>query len=946
MQPRRMALKRLFSLASPTSAVASPFANHPTVALTARSLCGWLARHHEGLWIALILLVATLTHAINMFHFPYYETDEGTYMAQAWAVVTQGRLAPYTYIYDHAPLGWIQIAAWAVLTGGFDTFGMAVESGRVLMLVFQIGSTLMLYRIARSLTGSITTASIVSLLFALSAYGLLYHRRVLLDNVATFWMLLGIMLLVAGRSSLTRVWLSACALGVSVLSKEVTIVVVPVLACLIFFHTHRAQRWFAAIGWTAIVTLLVSAYPLLAILKSELLPTGWLPGDSTEHVSLIGTLQWQASRAKDGGMIDAGSKFWLLTKIWVRDEPLLVLGGTLSALVSLLAIRRRPVVGLMGAATLALWVFLGRGGEILPFYLLPALPLLALNLGLILDLVTRRAQAALERSGRGLGRMVGRSVRPVTAGLCLSCLLAGYTSPNLGIETRSAASTGYVLGSLPWKSEQSVAQKQALDWIRANIAPGSSMIIDNYMWTDLRKGGDFGRAHWYWKVELDPEIKQGVFLGDWRYVDYIVTTGQLLTDTQVENLELVAQALAHSTPLVRFNTGGWPIEIRRVNKLQQWTALDDPMLTRTWAGYKGRFLDGGRVITSQDARETTSEGQSHALLRAVYMDDRPTFDQVWAWTKAQLQVRGDGLLAWRWGVQLDGSWGVLDRNTSTDADQDTALALLFASQRWGEVQYRQEALAILPGIWERETVDVAGRRIVVAGDWARGDWSAELNSPVVNPSHFAPYAYRIFAQADPDRAWGDLVDSSYDVLARVAATPELGGAAGLVPNWLTLDPQTGAPQPATALGPDASRFAYDASRLPWRLTLDWLWFQDDRAVRAVTRVGVPRRELEETGKLMAVYHADGLPAVDHEALPVYAGTLGGLLFGQDRDLAHRVFAEKILSEYGDGPQGAYWGDPDNYYDQNWAWFATALMDGAMSNLWSGETVIRWDKVLP
>jgi hypothetical protein len=31
--------------------------------------------------------------------------------------------------------------------------------------------------------------------------------------------------------------------------------------------------------------------------------------------------------------------------------------------------------------------------------------------------------------------------------------------------------------------------------------------------------------------------------------------------------------------------------------------------------------------------------------------------------------------------------------------------------------------------------------------------------------------------------------------------------------------------------------------------------------------------------------------------------------------------------YRDTPAGAYWGDPDDYYNQNWAWFATALANG-------------------
>lgn len=562
-------MQRLVSMASTATDTTRSLSGRATGKTPNRSLRSWLTEHREGLLIGAILLIAALAHGINMFDFPYYETDEGTYMSQAWAVINEGELAPYTYIYDHAPMGWLQIAAWTLLTGGFDTFGTAVESGRVLMLLLQVGSTFMLYRIARNLTGSVAVASVVALFFALSAYGILYHRRVLLDNIATFWMLLGLLLLVSPRLSLSKVWLSAVAIGVSVLSKEIVVVVVPVLILFVFFSAHRSQRWFAAIGWTAIVGSIVSTYLLQAILRNELLPTGWLPGDEAEHVSLIETLQWQASRGKDGGILAPDSKFWDLTLAWVSDDPLLVVGGTLCAAISLLAIWRRPLVGLIGAVTLAFWVFLGRGGEILTFYLLPLLPLLALNIGLVLDLVARKVRAAVE--GSGFGRVAGRGVRPVVAALCLPLILGGYWSTNLGTETvTDDVATGYVFGLTLWESEQSVGQKQALDWIEANIEPDSSMIIDNYMWTELHEGQNgeevYERAHWYWKAELDPEIKYGVFDEDWRNVDYVVATDQLLRDTQVEGLGLVDQALINSTPVVRFNTDGWPVEVRRVDK--------------------------------------------------------------------------------------------------------------------------------------------------------------------------------------------------------------------------------------------------------------------------------------------------------------------------------------------------------------------------------------------
>jgi len=419
----------------------------------------WLYGRREGFLVAAILLVAALAHGVNMFHFPYYETDEGTYMSQAWAVVREARLAPYTYIYDHAPGGWLQIAGWVALTGGFERFGNTVESGRVLMLLFQVGSTLALYRIARSLTGSIAIATVTSLLFALSTYGVLYHRRVLLDNIATFWMLIAVLALVSGRLSLGRVWLSAVALGISMLSKEITLFLIPALALLTYHRAHRTQRAFATLGWLALVVSIFSGYLLLAILKNELFPPnyhsiwGVVFGGTNPHVSLVETLQWQAGRNKDAGLLDLGSKFWQVARVWVRDEPLLVVGGTLAAVTGVLLIRRDRDAGILGLTTCSLWLFLCRGGETLNFYLLPLLPLLALNIGLLLAILTRR-WAVTGAGGRAhfLGaRLLCLGARPTLAALCLPGLVAGYSSPNLGVESRPIANSRSALGTLPWE---------------------------------------------------------------------------------------------------------------------------------------------------------------------------------------------------------------------------------------------------------------------------------------------------------------------------------------------------------------------------------------------------------------------------------------------------------------------------------------------------------------
>src|SRR4051794_1180936 len=81
---------------------------------------------------AVVIIAGLLVHSYNMFGYPLSLGDEGIYMSQAWAVLRTGQLAPYTYQYDHAPAGWLLIALWSGLTGGFHSFGTAVDGGRVL----------------------------------------------------------------------------------------------------------------------------------------------------------------------------------------------------------------------------------------------------------------------------------------------------------------------------------------------------------------------------------------------------------------------------------------------------------------------------------------------------------------------------------------------------------------------------------------------------------------------------------------------------------------------------------------------------------------------------------------------------------------------------------------------------------------------------------------------
>lgn len=124
---------------------------------------------------------------------------------------------------------------------------------------------------------------------------------------------------------------------------------------------------------------------------------------------------------------------------------------------------------------------------------------------------------------------------------------------------------------------------------------------------------------------------------------------------------------------------------------------DAALLRRTWRGYRRHFMQrDGRVIDWKGGGVSTSEGQAYALVRAVWADDRKTFDRALRWTLDNLQ-HGDptALPAWQWGQRTDGSWGVLDTQPASDADQWMAWALLIASERWEQPALRHQALGII-----------------------------------------------------------------------------------------------------------------------------------------------------------------------------------------------------------------------------------------------------------
>lgn len=849
--------------------------------------------------LAVLLVISGVAHGYNMFHFPYFENDEGTYMSQAWSLLTQGKLAPYTYWYDHAPGGWILIAIWNFLTGGFFTFGFSLNSGRVLMLILHLFSTAFLFGITRRLTNNNLTAILATLIFALSPLGIYFQRRLLLDNIMVFWLLLSLLLILGDRRKLSHFIGSAITFGIAILTKETAIFFLPAFLYIIYANSYTYHRSFVIVKWLSISFALLSLYILYALLNGEFFPSGSFLGGDQPHVSLLETIKYQASRT--GGLFfDPDSAFRInLINHWLARDSLIIFLGVIATLVNLvLAIKYVPF-RYLSAIVLSYWLYLIRGGLVIEFYVIPLVPLLALSIALMVGQVSRVINHL----------PAGQVLKYLPFLVCVG-LFGFYYSDKLDIYTK----------------DQTSAQLAAVRWIEQNVPSDAILLIDNYAYVDLQRTIPASIyiprvAHYYWKADRDPEIKIALLKNDWRNIDYLLVTPQMQYDLFHANpsLGLAKTAYENSTVVKRFNGYGWDVEIRVVKKGVK------AILSSSWGNYKTNFIKSNGQIIDPSNDTTTSEGQSYAMLRAVWQDDKATFDGVWAWTKDHLQSRtGDRLFSWLWEKGGDG-YKLGDSATASDADQDIAVALLFASKRWGDVSYLSAAKEIINDIWEEEVIKVRGRYYLAA--WADTEQDGGY---LINPSYLSPATYKIFSEVDTKHHWVKLVDDSYFLLNKLGTQKD--NKTYLPPNWVLLDKKTGEIKSATGiLGEDADFYGFDAFRVMWRVALDAVWFKEPRAIEYLGRIKpFFAEQWEKDREFAAIYDLNGNKRVSFSSLSTSTGVVSVFTI-KDTELVQEVYTQLFESKY--QYDGGYWDDQNNYYDQNWAWFGTALYSDNLSNLW-------------
>jgi hypothetical protein len=494
----------------------------------------WLRRHAVSLIVlAPVLLVVGLVRAIGMSTFPRYVDDPGTYLSQAWSLQYEGALSPYSYFYDHAPAGWIQIGLWSMLTDGFDRHDTAIGLGNECMLIAALASTALLYGLGRRLGFTRIGSAGAALLFGLSPLAVLYGRWTFLDNLVTPWLLAAFVLALSPRRSIPAGAGAALCFAMATLTKETALILLPAFAWAMWRNTDPRNREQVLIVATGVGLLLMAMYPLYALYKGELFEG---PG----HNSLLGTAMWQlAEREPSGSVLDGGSPMRSQFDNWLSQDRYLLLGGLVAAPLALAVRRLRPIVLALAIG----WLIMVKGGYVPFMHVITLLPWSAMLVVGVIEAVA------------GNAREVPTETR-TRSRIALAAALAA------GLLAVTAVAWPPKLDPMMTTTQQQPLRSAEL-WVADNVPRDKVLVVHDSIWVDLVHQYRFHpRPIIVHKLDTDPAVREEL-----TRLDYLVVPNWYFeTPTGAQAYPTLMEARKHAVAVASFGSGGDGVRVYRVSR--------------------------------------------------------------------------------------------------------------------------------------------------------------------------------------------------------------------------------------------------------------------------------------------------------------------------------------------------------------------------------------------
>jgi len=224
----------------------------------------------------------------------------------------------------------------------------------------------------------------------------------------------------------------------------------------------------------------------------------------------------------------------------------------------------------------------------------------------------------------------------------------------------------------------------------------------------------------------------------------------------------------------------------------------------------GYLLDTGNI-------DVRTEGMFYGMMMAVQMNRKDIFDRIWKWTMTYMYMsEGENAGYFAWSCNTDGS--KRSYGPAPDGEEYFALALFFASHRWGDgfvpFNYGAQARNLLHSCVHK------GENNDGYPMWEPSNKLIKFipNCDYSDPSYHLPHFYELFALwADPEdrKFWKEAAAASRDYL-KLSCHP----VTGLAPEYAYYD---GTPNNERGYG----HFYSDSYRVAANIGLDTEWFGVD-----------------------------------------------------------------------------------------------------------------------
>jgi oligosaccharide reducing-end xylanase len=235
---------------------------------------------------------------------------------------------------------------------------------------------------------------------------------------------------------------------------------------------------------------------------------------------------------------------------------------------------------------------------------------------------------------------------------------------------------------------------------------------------------------------------------------------------------------------------------------------------------------------NHDAR---TEGMSYGMMMCVQMDRKEEFDRLWKWAVTNMRLsKGPNAGYFAWSCATDGSKNAY--GAAPDGEEYFAMALLFASRRWGDGEgiYNYSACA-------KELLHICVHKGEKAGEIGRAMWDPEnklirfiAEVDFTDPSYHLPHFYELFAEwaNEEDRPfWKQAAEASRAFLKK-ACHP----VTGLSAEYSEFDgtPYT---RDFKTWGGRHDWYYSDAYRTIANVAMDYSWFaKDEWAIEEANRL--------------------------------------------------------------------------------------------------------------